>query len=34
MNENISPGRIAGIHVGFNWSLFVMAPSSNPGPDH
>ncbi len=25
MNENISLGRIAGIHVGFNWSLFVIA---------
>src|SRR2546427_6411858 len=25
MNENISLGRIAGIHVGFNWSLLVVA---------
>jgi Zn-dependent protease/CBS domain-containing protein len=25
MNENISLGRIAGIHVGFNWSLVVIA---------
>jgi Zn-dependent protease/CBS domain-containing protein len=25
MNENVSLGRIAGIHVGFNWSLFVVA---------
>src|SRR5438034_6853591 len=25
MNENISLGRIAGIHVGFNWSLLVIA---------
>ena len=25
MNENISLGRIAGIHVGFNWSLVVVA---------
>jgi Zn-dependent protease/CBS domain-containing protein len=24
MNENVSLGRIAGIHVGFNWSLFVV----------
>ncbi len=24
MNENISLGRIAGIHVGFNWSLLVV----------
>jgi Zn-dependent protease len=25
MNENVSLGRIAGIHVGFNWSLLVVA---------
>jgi len=25
MNENVSLGRIAGIHVGFNWSLLVIA---------
>src|SRR3989475_12732157 len=25
MNENISLGRIFGIHVGFNWSLLVVA---------
>src|SRR5881275_1964571 len=25
MNENISLGRIAGIHVGLNWSLLVVA---------
>src|SRR3989449_5919363 len=25
MNENISLGRIFGIHVGFNWSLLVIA---------
>src|SRR5216683_2548452 len=25
MNENVSLGRIAGIHVGFNWSLVVVA---------
>src|SRR5207245_1119037 len=25
MNENISLGRIAGIHIGFNWSLLVIA---------
>src|SRR5256885_12836518 len=25
MNENLSLGRIAGIHVGLNWSLLVMA---------
>src|SRR5437762_8161496 len=25
MNENISLGRIAGIHVGFNWSVLVVA---------
>src|ERR1700716_654386 len=25
MNENLSLGRIAGIHVGLNWSLFVIA---------
>jgi Zn-dependent protease/CBS domain-containing protein len=43
MNENVSLGRIAGIHVGFNWSLLVVAaliawslatsllPSSSPG---
>src|SRR4029077_9627189 len=43
MNENISLGRIFGIHVGFNWSLLVVAaliawslatsllPSSSPG---
>jgi len=24
MNENVSLGRIAGIHVGFNWSLVVV----------
>src|SRR5437899_8631102 len=30
MNENISLGRIAGIHVGFNWSLLVIAALS-PG---
>ena len=26
MNENVSLGRIAGIHVGLNWSLLVIAP--------
>src|SRR6266852_670811 len=43
MNENVSLGRIAGIHVGFNWSLLVVAaliawslatsllPSASPG---
>src|SRR5437667_12833864 len=43
MNENISLGRIAGIHVGFNWSVLVIAaliawslatsflPSADPG---
>lgn len=43
MNENVSLGRIAGIHVGFNWSLLVVAaliawslatsflPSATPG---
>jgi len=43
MNENISLGRIFGIHVGFNWSLLVVAaliawslatsllPSASPG---
>src|SRR5256712_1510581 len=25
MNENLSLGRIAGIHVGLNWSLLVIA---------
>src|ERR1700716_1868289 len=25
MNENVSLGRIAGIHVGLNWSLLVVA---------
>src|ERR1700694_1096536 len=25
MNENVSLGRIAGIHVGFNWRLVVVA---------
>src|SRR4030081_3954855 len=25
MNENLSLGRIAGIHVGLNWSLLVVA---------
>src|ERR1700737_1125148 len=25
MNENVSLGRIAGIHVGLNWSLLVIA---------
>jgi Zn-dependent protease len=25
MNENVSLGRIAGVHVGFNWSLLVVA---------
>jgi Zn-dependent protease len=25
MNENVSLGEIAGIHVGFNWSLLVVA---------
>ena len=25
MNENLSLGRIAGIHVGLNWSLVVVA---------
>lgn len=25
MNENVSLGRIAGIHAGFNWSLLVVA---------
>ena len=25
MNENVSLGRIAGIHVGFDWSLVVVA---------
>jgi hypothetical protein len=24
MNENLSLGRIAGIHVGLNWSLLVV----------
>src|SRR4030081_2790031 len=27
MNENLSLGRIAGIHVGLNWSLLVVAAS-------
>ncbi len=43
MNENVSLGRIAGMHVGFNWSLLVVAaliawslatsllPSASPG---
>jgi Zn-dependent protease/CBS domain-containing protein len=43
MNENVSLGRIFGIHVGFNWSLLVVAaliawslatsllPSASPG---
>src|SRR5437899_11142889 len=43
MNENLSLGRIAGIHVGLNWSLLVVAgliawslaagilPSASPG---
>jgi hypothetical protein len=30
MNENLSLGRIAGIHVGLNWSLLVIGARLGP----